>query len=77
MLQYLWACNTAFFIYMSDQQDGCMRFFGKTENRCRTLTYLGNASGRSFNIFRGNSLYGVDNDQVGTGVLDMHVNLFK
>ena len=77
VLQHFRSCNASFLINMPDQQHRCMRFFRKTKNRRRTLSDLCDASGRRFDTLGRNSLYGVDDHQIGIRILDMYINLLE
>ena len=54
-----------------------MCLFGEAEDGGRALTHLGDATGRRFDVFRRNGLYGIDDDSIGTGIFDMNINLFQ
>ena len=62
---------------MTDEDDRCVALLGKLQDGGRTFTYLHQASRRRVDVFRKDGLDGVDDDQVGAGVLDVDVDLLQ
>ena len=54
-----------------------MRLFGKTENGGRALPHLRDTSRRRLDAFGGYGLYGVDDYQVRTCILNVHIDLLQ
>lgn len=77
VLQHLGARDAAFLVDVADEDDRRMRLLGKAQDAGGTLAHLGDAAGRGLQRFGRDGLYGVDDDQVGTGILDVDVNLFE
>ena len=77
VFQYLRSGDAAFLVDVTDENDRSAGFFGKFQQRSRTLPYLHDAAGRRINVFRRDGLDGVDDDQVGGRILDVGKNLFQ
>ena len=67
----------SFLINMSNQNDWRVCLLGKFENGGRTFAHLYQASGRRINRLGRYRLYGVDDNQVGPRIFDVHINLFQ
>ena len=77
MLQYLRSGDAAFLVDVPDEDDRCTRFLGKFQDGCRTLAHLHDAARRRVDILRRDGLYGVDDHQVGSRILDVRENLLQ
>ena len=77
VLQHLRSGNAAFFVDMTDQNNRCSCFFGEFQNRSRTLAHLYDAARRRVDVLRRDGLYRVDDDQIGSRILDVCENLFQ
>ena len=77
MLQHLGACQRALLIYMADEQDAGSSALGILEQAGCTLPYLRQAAGAALHCLGLYGLYGVDDHQVGMGLLYLYKDLFK
>ena len=77
VLQHFGTRDAAFLVDVTDQDDCRMRLLGEAQDAGGALAHLGDAARRGFQRFGRNSLYGVDDDQVGACVLDVDVDLFE
>ena len=77
VFQHFRSGDASFLVDMSDEDDGRSCLFGELEDGCRTFAHLHDASRRRIDGFGRNGLYGVDDDQGGSCVLDVGEDLFQ